>query len=284
MAWVLWVYAQCGYAIVGRNAGIKAGTKHTTLINRYRLQELISIKFHKGSKMKFLLFFVSIVFLTCNKTSLVTASNFDSEVRTITDDEKELLDSLNFELSVLGIVLEKTPSKIKRLARTYGEYNYTTKNIEYTTKVHEGISFECTNKTAHELTEKFREELRKEGYLMYKSKKNYTFKPDEVSIIKSQNQFDIIRIEDTRALNYELKNTDIITKLQEWNTNYPFQITGASNDWLSANFVGELPKNSMAFAKEMYEFCPDIVEQGTDTIEKLESETKRTNQLYLWWD
>ncbi|WP_157976298.1 DUF4253 domain-containing protein [Lewinella sp. IMCC34191] len=205
-------------------------------------------------------------------------------MRTITDDEKELLDSLNFELSVLGIVLEKTPSKIKRLARTYGEYNYTTKNIEYTTKVHEGISFECTNKTAHELTEKFREELRKEGYLMYKSKKNYTFKPDEVSIIKSQNQFDIIRIEDTRALNYELKNTDIITKLQEWNTNYPFQITGASNDWLSANFVGELPKNSMAFAKEMYEFCPDIVEQGTDTIEKLESETKRTNQLYLWWD
>jgi hypothetical protein len=144
---------------------------------------------------------------------LVTKTDIDPEMRTITDGEKKLLDSLDFELAVLRIVLEKTASKIRRLERTYGEYNFTTNDIEYTIKLHEGISFESSNKNAHQLTEKFREELRKEGYLIYRSEKNYTFKPDEISIIKSQNQFDIIRIEDTRAPNYELDNTNIITKL-----------------------------------------------------------------------
>lgn len=34
----------------------------------------------------------------------------------------------------------------------------------------------------------------------------------------------------------------------------------------------------------MYEFCPDIVEQGTESIEELVEEIKKTKKLFLWWD
>jgi hypothetical protein len=33
----------------------------------------------------------------------------------------------------------------------------------------------------------------------------------------------------------------------------------------------------------MYQFCPDIVDQGVDTVSKLAQELKK-GSLYFWWD
>jgi hypothetical protein len=40
----------------------------------------------------------------------------------------------------------------------------------------------------------------------------------------------------------------------------------------------------VAFAREVYAFCPDVVDQGTGAVEALAAEMSRTNTLYLWWD
>ena len=234
--------------------------------------------------MKVLLFIVVLLTLSCNVKYLQVGAGNGSQVRAITTSEKQLLDSLEYDYTKLSELLEQTPSPITRLTRTYGQYNYATDEVEYNEKTYEGIMFYCTNTTAHTITEKFRDDLRSQGYLIYQSQRNHTFKPDEVSMIKSEDQFDIVRLEDVQAPNYDLDNFAILAKLKEWNTKHPFQITGASHDWISANFTDKLPKDLSAFALEMYEFCPDIVIQGTDTVEALEAETKKTNQLYLWWD
>ncbi|WP_176167317.1 DUF4253 domain-containing protein [Mesobacillus jeotgali] len=39
-----------------------------------------------------------------------------------------------------------------------------------------------------------------------------------------------------------------------------------------------------AFAKEIFGFCPDIVEQGTGSLKDLIQEMKETRKLFLWWD
>ena len=39
-----------------------------------------------------------------------------------------------------------------------------------------------------------------------------------------------------------------------------------------------------AFAREVYAFCPDVVDQGTETVEALAAEMKQENTVYLWWD
>ena len=49
-------------------------------------------------------------------------------------------------------------------------------------------------------------------------------------------------------------------------------------------FDAKPPADWMALAREVYEFCPDIVDQGTETVERLAYEMRVTNELFLWWD
>jgi hypothetical protein len=34
----------------------------------------------------------------------------------------------------------------------------------------------------------------------------------------------------------------------------------------------------------MYEFCPDIVDQGVGTVARLAQELSKSRKLYFWWD
>jgi len=45
-----------------------------------------------------------------------------------------------------------------------------------------------------------------------------------------------------------------------------------------------LPKNLRKFAEELYDFCPDIVTQGTRSVRNLEIELRESQYLYCWWD
>lgn len=44
------------------------------------------------------------------------------------------------------------------------------------------------------------------------------------------------------------------------------------------------PADMDAFAREVYEFCPDVVDQGVGTVHALAREMRKTGALYLWWD
>ena len=44
------------------------------------------------------------------------------------------------------------------------------------------------------------------------------------------------------------------------------------------------PDNWGAFAQEVYEFCPDIVDQGVGDVGALAEILDDTRRVYLWWD
>jgi hypothetical protein len=44
------------------------------------------------------------------------------------------------------------------------------------------------------------------------------------------------------------------------------------------------PADWSAFARELYDFCPDIVEQGAGAVEELEAAIRELRQVLLWWD
>jgi hypothetical protein len=54
-------------------------------------------------------------------------------------------------------------------------------------------------------------------------------------------------------------------------------------DFLSGRFIQRISYVDQ-MARRMYAFCPDIVDQGTGTIERLASELRKTNELYFRWD
>jgi hypothetical protein len=144
-----------------------------------------------------------------------------------------------------------------------------------------GICVEVKQEEAEPLVLKLREELKSIDYLVFICDSER----EKISIIPGTDKFDILRIQQTNGNNYDISNERVISKLKEWYRRYPFIIIGADYDWVEANFeVFPEGKALKAFAKEIYKFCPDLVEQGSGSINGLIEEMKETRKLYLWWD
>lgn len=119
------------------------------------------------------------------------------------------------------------------------------------------------------------------GYLLfYFADNEYKF---YLGAIKSNNPMDILKWRGTDGINYDHTNQDIINKLEEWGKTNPINILGVSYDWVYLSFTNPVD-NVEEFANDVYNFCPDAVDQGTETIEALAATIKERNQIFLWWD
>jgi hypothetical protein len=105
----------------------------------------------------------------------------------------------------------------------------------------------------------------------------------EVVVGKGTSQFDIVRIAATDAINYGMGTEDLVTKLRQWDAAYGIDIYMADSDTIQLR-LKTLPSDIHAFAREVYAFCPDIVDQGVGSMEALEQAIRESRELFLWWD
>ncbi len=128
---------------------------------------------------------------------------------------------------------------------------------------------------------KEKDHFKKKGYqLFYFDDDDHKF---YLGAIKSNDEMDILRWRGTNGINYDHTNQDVINKLEEWGKENPVRIVGVSFDWVLFNFEHPV-KNVEQLAKEVYDFCPDVVEQGVGTMDELKHFIKKENGIYLWWD
>ena len=104
-----------------------------------------------------------------------------------------------------------------------------------------------------------------------------------LAVIKGKSYTEILKWRQTNGINYDIDTDSIISKLKEWKSKFDFILLGVGMDWLQIQFISHT-FDFDEFAKEVYEFCPDIVDQGVGDVEKLASEMKRMNGVFLWWD
>ena len=147
-----------------------------------------------------------------------------------------------------------------------------------------GITIDVSEKKALPVVLQLRKELGAE-HLVFVSERNFGIGGtlDQVSVFKGNDPFDMLRTMGTNGWNYDLSPDDVIARLQQWDAAFGLDMQGVGFDWLEATFFRK-PTDMAAFAEQVYEFCPDVVDQGTDTVEALAEEMRRTNTLYLWWD
>lgn len=122
---------------------------------------------------------------------------------------------------------------------------------------------------------------------------------------------------ETNGCNYDIETTDIIQKLQDWDAKYGIEIAEVESDKLIVTFKN-LPEDLNDIALEIYEFCPDTIDQGfgcTDDMINMLQESQQeiplelqemiegidfdddnyglellkrslvaTKELFLWWD
>lgn len=105
----------------------------------------------------------------------------------------------------------------------------------------------------------------------------------EVVVGPGESQFDILRLARSDAVNYEMDTEDLVEKLRQYDRDFGINITHAQTDTILFDLVGR-PADFAAFARDLYGFCPDIVDQGVGSVEVLREAIEGTGQVYLWWD
>jgi len=187
---------------------------------------------------------------------------------------EELAKILTFDRNVLVLVKKETQASIHRLIG-FDEEGY---------QIYApGISVPVPEDRTDSILGSLRKKLRPLRYMAFVVEINSGLKIDKIGVLKGTDQYEILRIMQTGGEEYDITNRDVIDRLREWENIAQFEILGADSDWVEIGFK-TLPKDMNAFVEEVYEFCPDAVDQGPGSIEGLIKEIKRTNRLFLWWD
>jgi hypothetical protein len=105
----------------------------------------------------------------------------------------------------------------------------------------------------------------------------------ELVIGKGQSQFDILKLARSDAVNYDMQTDDLIRKLREYHEAYGIDIWGAETDTIQFRLL-KAPPDMKKFAEDLYKFCPDIVDQGTESVDALADEVRKSQEVFLWWD
>jgi len=80
--------------------------------------------------------------------------------------------------------------------------------------------------------------------------------------------FNAIREAGTNGANYVLDTPDIIDRLIQWQSLFSFEVKEAGGDTVDIEFK-TLPRDMDAFVRDLYDFCPDLVDQGTGCVHEM---------------
>lgn len=198
------------------------------------------------------------------------------EKSNLSKTETTLLNNLNFNTTLFAELKNLTKTEIKQLPAIEQETGDVLNNEFFN-----GVYLETTEEEANNLVKKLKPKFKSNGYLVFvyegeDHKKN-------IAAIKGTDELDILRYRRTDGINHDLENEDIVNKISEWKSKYGLIVLGCNRDWLEVEF-DKLPTDMDAFANEVYNFCPDAVEQGVGTIDNLKQMIITTKGVWLWWD
>lgn len=105
----------------------------------------------------------------------------------------------------------------------------------------------------------------------------------EIVILATNDKFNILRASKSNGINFGISNETLIQKLMLWDKHYNIDIWQAETDTVQLKLT-RLPENLDVFVKDLYKFCPDIVDQGSGNFNEIIDYLKNDHAIYLWWD
>lgn len=146
----------------------------------------------------------------------------------------------------------------------------------------DGLLIEARPGTGDATLDQVRLQLHGTPFRAYLHDRNYGYGPDRIAIVRSDD-LGYLAIVRTEGVDRDVTHAQVIERYKAWNAKYGLVLVGAGQDWLEAKFRTP-PGDWNAFAEEVAKFCPDVVEQGTGSVEGLAKEMAESDSVYLWWD
>ena len=151
----------------------------------------------------------------------------------------------------------------------------------------EGVFFNfIAEDRAHEIFKKYSDKIRATGNLIFLTEMDFDEEYNtyyDIVIINCKDQFQLVSLIGTDGVNYDIYNTDIVKKLKEWGSEIDLTLEVVDVDRVQGYFK-HLPSPPIKFTREVYAFCPDVIEQGYGDMEQMVSDYKANKYLWLWWD
>ena len=151
-------------------------------------------------------------------------------------------------------------------------------------EVHGCVSFDVSQEKAVVQLRKAHADFLARGFYLFRYQWSFGGKgcPDKIGLLPTTDKYAVIAAMGTNGDNYGIGTAGVIAWMKELEQEHPFVLTGIGFDTLEGFFTAPVA-NPDSLAKLMYQFCPDIVDQGTETLGALASELRKGN-LYFWWD
>lgn len=181
---------------------------------------------------------------------------------------------IKFDRQVLFLMKEESGGSIHRMIG-YDENDYQI--------IVDGLFVPVPEERSDAVLDSLRSKLGPLRYMAFVIEMNAGIKTDKIGVLKGTDQYEILRVMHTDGDDYDISNQDVIDRLKEWEKIASFDVIGAENDWIELEFKA-LPHDLKTFAEDVYEFCPDAVDQGPGNTDELAKEMQKTRRLFLWWD
>lgn len=222
------------------------------------------VAYHLRGIVVMLVFSIAVARLASGGAGTVTLSPYAEELARI----------IKIDRQVLIMAKEESGSSIYRLVG-YDEKDYQI--------VADGVAVSVPEDRTDMVLNALQSKLAPLKYMAFVVEMNAGIKTDKIGILKGTDQYEILRIMHTDGDDYDISNDDVIERLKEWEKSSPFDIIGADNDWVEIEFK-TLPKDLKAFVEEVYDFCPDAVDQGPGSVNGLMADIQQTKRLFLLWE
>jgi hypothetical protein len=152
-------------------------------------------------------------------------------------------------------------------------------------RVTEGFAVNVPSERAERLVDATQSRFLERGFYVFRAEQHFGIgdRADRVALFPRGDAYEVLKLMGTNGWNYGVGPDSVIAWLRTLESDHPFVLTGIGFDWVEGHFRSAV-RDADALARRFYAFCPDVVEQGTGTVEALAREFIESQRLYCWWD
>ena len=192
---------------------------------------------------------------------------------------------LEIDTSLLSSIQKDIGKKNEPLNREV--WNYDSKGNEENYVLDKGVEFKFIKEAkANSIFKKYHKSVLDTGNYLFLTNMDFDDSYNtyyDIVIINCSDQFELIKLIGTNGVNYDVYNVDIVAQMKEWHKKVDFTIDVVDVSRIHA-YMDKTPKNIKQFTKEVYKFCPDVIDQGYSSMDEMILDYKQNKYFWLWWD